>query len=232
MDPVRDQKVNQLRAMLNIPNTTPVYYCSDSSDSDEEQRSHNRAFKPKTEPTSELTAKDFCVNCNKIGKADLCGRCKKVRYCNAECQKSNWEVHKTYCSSEPPLNGKRNLIFENTLALTTLSKPEVYPIVSAVSLMITKMRDTNMITRAIDILDDGKSIIIKVYVMDIDSAKNAPVTLQYNRRVRKESGLEESEEMFPFTPDPKITNYRSVLKDYVKNYEEFNNGNEEIKLVY
>jgi hypothetical protein len=56
----------------------------------------------------EIKYKKFCVTCNELkeNKLMLCGYCKQVAYCNVECQKKNWNVHKKYCipaSSACPL---------------------------------------------------------------------------------------------------------------------------------
>ena len=44
-----------------------------------------------------------CAKCSKsaldLGRILLkCGRCKKVYYCNKECQKAHWKIHKPVCS--------------------------------------------------------------------------------------------------------------------------------------
>ncbi|TFK52252.1 hypothetical protein OE88DRAFT_1657406 [Heliocybe sulcata] len=40
-----------------------------------------------------------CSYCEKLGEHDMpmCGRCKLVRYCSAECQRKAWPAHKVFC---------------------------------------------------------------------------------------------------------------------------------------
>lgn len=39
-----------------------------------------------------------CWTCHKIGKCQICTRCKLARYCSKECQTSDWtKTHKKYC---------------------------------------------------------------------------------------------------------------------------------------
>ena len=38
-----------------------------------------------------------CLNCGKYLTKLKCGKCKKARYCNRECQLENWECHKGDC---------------------------------------------------------------------------------------------------------------------------------------
>ncbi|MDP2438636.1 MAG: FKBP-type peptidyl-prolyl cis-trans isomerase [archaeon] len=38
-----------------------------------------------------------CGSCQKGGAASRCAACQKVRYCGAECQKSDWAYHKNIC---------------------------------------------------------------------------------------------------------------------------------------
>ncbi|KAL1703107.1 hypothetical protein EV121DRAFT_292695 [Schizophyllum commune] len=38
-----------------------------------------------------------CSACGKKLNLRLCARCKKVKYCGAECQKRDWKVHKAHC---------------------------------------------------------------------------------------------------------------------------------------
>ncbi|KID74370.1 Ubiquitin carboxyl-terminal hydrolase 19 [Metarhizium brunneum] len=48
----------------------------------------------------EANTKDssLCTVCDKHD-ARLCGRCKSVRYCSAECQKEDWPTHKLPCKA-------------------------------------------------------------------------------------------------------------------------------------
>ena len=41
----------------------------------------------------------ICAMCGKMVKSSVnkCSRCKKVHYCNRDCQKSHWKVHKKEC---------------------------------------------------------------------------------------------------------------------------------------
>lgn len=53
----------------------------------------SKAFKDlKLEPV------EFCTKCSKIGNLKRCSRCKSVKYCSLECQKSDWAAHKTKCA--------------------------------------------------------------------------------------------------------------------------------------
>ena len=38
-----------------------------------------------------------CSFCKKNGETRTCNRCKKARYCNRECQKAHWAIHKLVC---------------------------------------------------------------------------------------------------------------------------------------
>lgn len=52
-----------------------------------------RAFKElKVEPV------EFCTKCSKIGDLKRCSRCKSVKYCSTDCQKSDWATHKAICA--------------------------------------------------------------------------------------------------------------------------------------
>lgn len=45
-------------------------------------------------------ASKLCVMCEKSTNKNLCSRCKKVRYCSAECQKKDWPSHKMVCEQK------------------------------------------------------------------------------------------------------------------------------------
>ena len=51
------------------------------------------------EVASEIKPKNVCVNCGRHHQKKLvtCGKCKTTRYCNAKCQKADWDSHKIYC---------------------------------------------------------------------------------------------------------------------------------------
>lgn len=38
-----------------------------------------------------------CGKCNKCCGSSRCGKCKRVFYCNSECQKAHWKQHKKEC---------------------------------------------------------------------------------------------------------------------------------------
>ncbi len=56
-------------------------------------------------------AEEVCQNCGRGGGGGgrggdpgeevllQCSRCKKVKYCNTDCQKENWKIHKKNCKS-------------------------------------------------------------------------------------------------------------------------------------
>jgi len=50
-------------------------------------------------PRSELSETlKKCRVCAKDDAAFMCSKCRKVRYCSAECQKLNWPTHKDSCN--------------------------------------------------------------------------------------------------------------------------------------
>jgi hypothetical protein len=40
-----------------------------------------------------------CAACGDACSFNKCGRCKSVHYCNADCQRSHWKVHKLVCKA-------------------------------------------------------------------------------------------------------------------------------------
>ena len=42
---------------------------------------------------------DLCTSCLKAEAKQRCGGCKKVYYCDAQCQRSHWPKHKPTCNS-------------------------------------------------------------------------------------------------------------------------------------
>eukprot|EP01053_Blabericola_migrator_P003528 Blabericola_migrator_1__3527@NODE_2046_length_3372_cov_29_044478_g1298_i0_p2_GENE_NODE_2046_length_3372_cov_29_044478_g1298_i0NODE_2046_length_3372_cov_29_044478_g1298_i0_p2_ORF_typecomplete_len252_score48_65zfMYND/PF01753_18/1_8e04zfMYND/PF01753_18/7_9e11DUF3846/PF12957_7/0_0039DUF2202/PF09968_9/0_029COMPASSShg1/PF05205_12/0_11DUF1340/PF07067_11/0_12HBS1_N/PF08938_10/3_4HBS1_N/PF08938_10/59Rhodanese_C/PF12368_8/5_1e03Rhodanese_C/PF12368_8/0_39zfC6H2/PF15801_5/4_2_NODE_2046_length_3372_cov_29_04 len=59
------------------------------------------AMAQSTQPSKAEGRISHCQNCFKersLGvKLSLCGRCRKVAYCCAECQKADWQYHKRLC---------------------------------------------------------------------------------------------------------------------------------------
>ena len=40
---------------------------------------------------------EFCEACGERCRPKLCGQCYSVGYCDAECQRSAWASHKSFC---------------------------------------------------------------------------------------------------------------------------------------
>lgn len=54
--------------------------------------------------TEQVSSTIICNACKIVNpKASLCGRCKSAHYCNSDCQKKDWKLHKLICSS-PKIN--------------------------------------------------------------------------------------------------------------------------------
>ncbi|XP_062588473.1 uncharacterized protein LOC134250136 isoform X2 [Saccostrea cucullata] len=43
---------------------------------------------------------NMCTVCGKKGTMKVCQRCKIQKYCSPECQKADWQTHKSHCSQE------------------------------------------------------------------------------------------------------------------------------------
>lgn len=57
----------------------------------------HRVIKDKDTPLQ--NAGESCTSCLKAGAKQRCGGCKKVCYCDAQCQRSHWQEHKGTCKS-------------------------------------------------------------------------------------------------------------------------------------
>lgn len=76
----------------------------ESNDEDESGHEHESEH---IRTTSAASTEPHCVKCNKTsssigGTLKQCARCKEAKYCNAECQKAHWLVHKSNC--HPPVD--------------------------------------------------------------------------------------------------------------------------------
>merc|ERR1712232_1501151 len=41
----------------------------------------------------------FCDNCGSTDASKLCNQCMNAYYCNRECQKAAWQMHRCVCSN-------------------------------------------------------------------------------------------------------------------------------------
>jgi len=76
---------------------------------EEDESSTQPAFtledSPQQDSKKKLTKMSTCANiscCNEGTKQ--CSKCKTVKYCSRECQKEDWKVHKTICSTSVASN--------------------------------------------------------------------------------------------------------------------------------
>ena len=52
------------------------------------------------EKQAKVKERDQCAQCGKVtAYSQKCGRCRAVRYCNAECQREHWKAHKQACKA-------------------------------------------------------------------------------------------------------------------------------------
>lgn len=58
------------------------------------------ALQAKAQQTKPDTS--HCAACNSTKSLSRCSRCKKVSYCNRECQLKDWSRHKAMCNSVSP----------------------------------------------------------------------------------------------------------------------------------
>jgi hypothetical protein len=50
-----------------------------------------------TEVVVEKSKRHICALCSSKGSSKKCSRCMKVYYCSRECQRQDWQTHKTNC---------------------------------------------------------------------------------------------------------------------------------------
>jgi hypothetical protein len=66
-----------------------------------------KAVMPKTEYKSNKLR--VCATCDAVGsdarKLKQCTKCKVVYYCNADCQRQHWPLHKHYCAAPTIFDG-------------------------------------------------------------------------------------------------------------------------------
>jgi isopenicillin N synthase-like dioxygenase len=48
-----------------------------------------------------MHASEGCSFCGKVGPSSKCSRCKVALYCNVECQRGHWKIHRDQCQSIP-----------------------------------------------------------------------------------------------------------------------------------
>src|SRR4051812_16593706 len=70
------------------------------------------------------SANPTCIICSEPAP-QKCGRCKQAAYCSAECQQTDWNLHKMLCSTitdfaaPPAKNMRRVIVFD-----TNKTKPQ------------------------------------------------------------------------------------------------------------
>ena len=80
----------------------PLYIDQAGSDTEMEEfleATRNLNIQPtRKQPEIPLQPVECCTMCQQPGR-DLkrCARCKAVKYCSVECQRSNWSTHKLSC---------------------------------------------------------------------------------------------------------------------------------------
>lgn len=55
----------------------------------------------------------ICSNCGKTADGEakqyICSRCKSAKYCDKECQRNHWRIHKPVCAKTVEMNASSNL---------------------------------------------------------------------------------------------------------------------------
>eukprot|EP01084_Bolivina_argentea_P128465 227079_1 len=52
---------------------------------------------------------NVCGKCGQLGAKSRCSRCKFTYYCNQDCQRKDWKLHKKICKAKPTLTKPKNL---------------------------------------------------------------------------------------------------------------------------
>ena len=52
-----------------------------------------------------------CNGCGKVGAEKICGKCQIAPYCNAECQRADWEKHRIMCKETDEIFHIRSVCF-------------------------------------------------------------------------------------------------------------------------
>lgn len=106
--PAKDGLPPTIREMMGVP------ICSNPACLAEARRQTEKALRAVSKQSRKEGISDTfrsgqhysCKSCGKMSARDAgalkkCARCRAVWYCNAECQKSHWKVHKKVCSPPP-----------------------------------------------------------------------------------------------------------------------------------
>ncbi|TFY77810.1 hypothetical protein EWM64_g6203 [Hericium alpestre] len=67
-----------------------------------------------SKPAKAVLDKASCLNCGKTCKLRVCKKCNRAAYCDAECQRTHWPEHKTYCAT---LDGRQEKLDRKILQL-------------------------------------------------------------------------------------------------------------------
>eukprot|EP00929_Paragymnodinium_shiwhaense_P059017 TRINITY_DN29545_c0_g1_i1.p1 TRINITY_DN29545_c0_g1~~TRINITY_DN29545_c0_g1_i1.p1 ORF type:complete len:327 (-),score=110.24 TRINITY_DN29545_c0_g1_i1:286-1212(-) len=66
-------------------------------DSDDETGKENKT--PAAVSKTAVVEKPTCRNCGKDAPKVACGKCKTAKYCDAQCQRTDWQFHKRICKA-------------------------------------------------------------------------------------------------------------------------------------
>lgn len=77
---------------------------SSGNDSKTEEEADLHLQRSSDEPV-EKSKRHICALCSSKGSSKKCSRCMKVYYCSRECQRQDWQTHKTNCKK---ISGEEN----------------------------------------------------------------------------------------------------------------------------